>query len=92
MTLELISAHEILFKGQAVAVTLPGELGSFTVLNNHAPIISVLVAGKVTVRIPLQRPHRGKVTYRTPDDAVKSIDIKGGIADVKDNVVSVCVY
>ena len=78
MTLELISAHEILFKGQAVAVTLPGELGSFTVLNNHAPIISVLVAGKVT--------------YRTPDDAVKSIDVKGGIADVKDNVVSVCVY
>lgn len=78
MTLELISAHEILFKGEAVSVTLPGELGSFTVLKNHAPIISVLVAGKVT--------------YRTADDNVKSIDIKGGLADVEDNVVSVCIY
>lgn len=78
MTLELISAHEILFKGEAESVTLPGELGLFTVLKNHAPLISVLVPGKVT--------------YRTIDDVEKSIDIKGGIADVENNVVSVCIY
>lgn len=78
MTLELISSHEILFKGEAESVTLPGALGSFTVLKNHAPIISVLNAGNVV--------------YHTPDGAEKSVAIKGGLVDVENNVVAVCVY
>lgn len=78
MTLEIISAHAVLFKGQAEAVTLPGALGSFTVLKNHAPIISVL--------------EKGKVLYRTPNGEENAIDIQGGIVDVADNVVAVCIY
>lgn len=78
MTLEIISAHEITFKGEAVSVTLPGELGSFTVLKNHAPLISVLV--------------KGKVRYTTPDGVDKTLEIDGGIADVNNNVISVCIY
>lgn len=78
MTLEIISAHEITFQGEATSVTLPGEMGSFTVLKNHASLISVLT--------------KGVVTYTTPDGNVQSIDIAGGIADVNNNVVSVCVY
>lgn len=78
MTLKLISSHEILFKGEAESVTLPGELGSFTVLKNHAPLISVLTAGNIN--------------YRTPEGAEKSVAIKGGLVDVDNNVVSVCVY
>lgn len=78
MTLEIISAHAVLFKGEAEAVTLPGVLGSFTVLKNHAPIISVL--------------ENGKVTYRDPQGNEESIDIAGGIVDVADNVVAVCIY
>lgn len=78
MTLELISSHELLFKGEADSVTLPGVMGSFTVLKNHAPLISVLT--------------KGKVNYRTPDGAEKSVDIKGGLVDVDNNVVAVCVY
>lgn len=78
MTLEIISAHEVMFKGEADSVTLPGELGQFTVLRNHAPIISVLV--------------EGKVSYRTSDGSEKDLSIKGGIADVENNEVSVCIY
>lgn len=78
MTLELISSHEILFKGDAESVTLPGALGSFTVLNNHAPLISVLTAGKVK--------------YRTPEGKEESVEIKGGLVDVDNNVIAVCVY
>ncbi len=78
MTLEIISAHEVMFTGEADSVTLPGELGQFTVLRNHAPIISVLV--------------EGKVSYRTSDGSEKDLSIKGGIADVENNVVSVCIY
>ena len=78
MTLEIISAREVRFKGEAEMVTLPGELGSFTVLKNHASLISVLVAGKVV--------------YRNEQGEEKTINIKGGLADVDNNVVSVCIY
>lgn len=78
MTLEIISADQVLFKGEVVSVTLPGELGSFTVLKNHASLISVLVPGAVT--------------YKDASGQAHTLQVKGGIADVDNNTVSVCVY
>ena len=78
MTLEIISPQEVVFKGDAESVTLPGALGKFTVLKNHAPLISVLV--------------EGSIAYRTPTGEEKSYAIKGGLADVDNNVISVCIY
>lgn len=78
MTLKIISAQEVLFEGKASAVTLPGLVGRFTVLKNHAPLISVLVKGIVRYVDEAQQEH--------------IIEIKGGLADVDNNVVSVCVY
>ncbi len=78
MTLEIISSHEVVFHGEVEAVTLPGELGSFTVLNNHASLISVLV--------------KGKVAYRTPQGDEHAYAIAGGLADVDNNIISVCIF
>lgn len=78
MTLEIISPSETLFKGEADSVTLPGQLGSFTVLKNHASLISAL--------------NKGVIVYRTPSGEDKEVEVKGGIVDVDSNVVSVCVY
>ena len=78
MTLTVISSYDTLFSGEADSVTLPGVKGSFTVLKNHAPLISVLVAGKVV--------------YKTESGEARELDIKGGLADVAENVISVCVY
>ena len=78
MTLEIISPSEILFKGEVDMVTLPGKLGSFTVLKNHASLISVLNAGQII--------------YHAPGSGEDTVDIKGGLVDVDSNVVSVCVY
>lgn len=78
MTLEIISAHEITFQGEATSVMLPGKLGRFTVLKNHAPIISVLV--------------KGNVKYVTSDGEEHLLPIEGGLADVCHNRISVCVY
>ncbi len=78
MTLEIISPQEVVFKGDAESVTLPGQLGKFTVLKNHAPLISVLV--------------EGNIAYRTPSGEENSYAIKGGLADVDNNVISVCIY
>lgn len=47
MVLEIISSEQILFKGEVESVTLPGAKGSFTVLENHASLISTLDAGTI---------------------------------------------
>lgn len=79
MILKIISADDVVFEGEVSSVTLPGEMGAFTVLKNHAALISTLNAGKI---IYLPDGHT--------DNA--QVDIDGGIADVDNNVVSVCLY
>lgn len=78
MTLKIISAVEVVFEGEVRQVTLPGALGSFTVLNNHASLVSTLVPG--TIR------------YVDENDREESREIPGGLADIDNNVVSVCLY
>lgn len=79
MTLKVISAEKILFDGEVSLVTLPGEAGLFTVLANHASIVSVLV--------------RGNIEYQPEGTAERRLmAIDGGIVDVDKNVVSVCIY
>jgi F-type H+-transporting ATPase subunit epsilon len=41
MKLEIISPEKTYFKGDVDSVTLPGILGPFQILNNHAPLISL---------------------------------------------------
>ena len=77
MTLKIISAEQIEFEGIVEAVTLPGVMGQFQVLKNHAALIAALKAGKMS--------------YGADGNTVVR-DIHGGVADVKDNVVSVCLY
>lgn len=77
MTLKVISSEEIVYEGQAKSVTLPGEKGSFTVLDHHASLISTLV--------------KGVISFTTPDGQ-RDIEIEEGIVDVDNNVVSVCIY
>lgn len=77
MTLKIISAERIEFEGTVELVTLPGVMGQFQVLKNHAALIAALKDGKINY------VAEGKTVER---------DIHGGIADVKDNVVSVCLY
>lgn len=77
MTLKIISSSDVLFQGDVTSVTLPGQKGSFTVLNNHASLISTLTPG--TIR------------FQAVDGNEQTVEIEGGIADVDNNVVSVCV-
>ncbi|MBR5727732.1 MAG: F0F1 ATP synthase subunit epsilon [Muribaculaceae bacterium] len=78
MTLKIISAQQIEFEGEVTSVTLPGAMGKFQVLNNHAALIAALAAGQV---------H-----YVTADGQTEEREIQGGVADIKNNVVSVCMY
>ncbi len=49
MQLEILTPDKKLYIGEANSVTVPGSVGSFTVLNDHAPIISTLQKGEIMV-------------------------------------------
>jgi F-type H+-transporting ATPase subunit epsilon len=74
MTLEILTPDKKVFEGEATSVTLPGTLGSFEILNHHAPIISTLQDGKLVVRAG------GKEEV---------FIIKGGVVEALNNVVTV---
>jgi len=50
LKVRVITPEQSLFEGEAQAVFLPGERGSFEVLPGHASIISTLLQGSVVVR------------------------------------------
>lgn len=75
MKLEVLTPEKTLYKGKIKSVTVPGSKGSFTVLLNHAPLVSTLVKGKLEI-----------VT-----EGMKSeiIEIAGGVIEVKKNQIIV---
>ena len=74
MNLEILTPDKKIFEGEVRSVTVPGIMGSFEILNNHAPIISTLDDGKLTVR------SAGKEEVFL---------VKGGVVEVLDNKVMV---
>ena len=50
MQLDIISPEATLFSGEVTSVTAPGKDGSFQILENHAPIVSVLQAGQLRIQ------------------------------------------
>ncbi|OAV70506.1 F-ATPase epsilon subunit [Bacteroidales bacterium Barb6] len=76
MYLEIISPEKTVYSGEADAVTLPGTSGSFTVLSNHAPILSAL--------------KRGQLLYRTGNKE-EALNVEGGFMEMRDNRISVCI-
>jgi F-type H+-transporting ATPase subunit epsilon len=49
MYLEVITPDKKIFEGDVNLVQLPGSKGSFTLLKNHAPIISTLDKGTIKI-------------------------------------------
>ncbi len=50
MKLTISKIDKVLFHGEAYSVTVPGSGGELTILAHHMPIITTLVAGKITVK------------------------------------------
>ncbi len=73
MLLEIISPEETVYKGEVVMVQMPGTMGSFEILHNHAPLMATLEDGEVKVI-----DHERNKFF---------IPIKGGVVKVKDNKI-----
>ena len=72
MHLEILTPEKKIFEGVVSLVTFPGADGSFQVMDNHAPLISLLKEGAVE--------YQGK-------DGAKNIKVTGGVVEVLKNKV-----
>jgi F-type H+-transporting ATPase subunit epsilon len=52
MKIEIITPDQKVFEGDIKSVRVPGQKGSFQVLNDHAPIVSTLDNGPVIIVDP----------------------------------------
>lgn len=72
MHLEILTPEKKVFEGNVSIATFPGTDGSFQVMDNHAPLISLL--------------KEGVVEYKSKE-AKESLNITGGVVEVLKNKV-----
>ena len=88
MYLEIVTPEAILFSGEVTSVTVPGVQGEFQMLENHAPIISLL--GKGNVKVQGEMNLEQSIADRfTKENGMTVLAINSGTIEMKDNKVIV---
>ncbi|MCI7311027.1 MAG: ATP synthase F1 subunit epsilon [Prevotella sp.] len=77
LKIKIISPDKVLFSGEVERIIVPGMMGRFEVLTNHAPIISIL--------------EKGSVAYDVANGERSELQISGGFIEVQKNRVNLCV-
>ena len=77
MYLEILTPGKMVFAGEVKLVKVPGEAGSFEVMNNHAPIISCMQPGQIRVVVD--------------DENIRNFTIDSGVVQMVSNKVIVLV-
>jgi F-type H+-transporting ATPase subunit epsilon len=75
MLLEIVTPDKKVFSGEINLIQLPGANGSFELLNNHAPIVSVL--------------QRGRIKVHTENNDELFYEIEGGVVELSNNKIIV---
>jgi F-type H+-transporting ATPase subunit epsilon len=76
MHVDVVSAEESIFAGDAEFVVLPGEAGELGIYPRHAALITRIKPGVVRIRVPGQAEE-------------ESVFVAGGILEVQPHVVTV---
>lgn len=72
---DVVSAEEAIFSGDAAFVALPGQEGELGILPGHVPLIT--------------RIRPGAVRIKTPDGKEENVFVAGGILEVQPDHVTV---
>ncbi len=57
INLEITTPEKVIYKDTVDSITVPGTLGGFQVLKNHAPLMSTFEIGIVTVKTGEKEEH-----------------------------------
>ena len=85
MHLEIVSPEATLFSGEVESVIVPGTTGSFQMLNNHAPIVSTLKEGTVTITGKLDLDDSVQNKFKKQDVNTTSFQISSGTVEMRNN-------
>ena len=88
MHLEIVSPEATLFSGEVTSVTVPGVMGEFEMLNNHAPVISLLKEGNVKINGSITLEEEVEKLFNKTDKGFW-LPITSGTIEMKDNKVIV---
>ena len=72
---DVVSAEELIYSGEATFVALPGEVGELGIYPRHTPLISRIRAGSVRIQ--------------KPDGQEEFVFVAGGILEVQPDSVTV---
>jgi F-type H+-transporting ATPase subunit epsilon len=90
MILEIVSPEAKLFSGEITSISLPGVNGHFQMLNNHAPIVSLLQKGIVKITAPsFNISEENASLFTKVNDQNYTLAINSGTIEMKDNKVIV---
>ena len=73
---DVVSAEEAIFSGEAEFVVLPGEAGELGIFPRHKPLITRIRPGVVRIKLPNSATE-------------EQVFVAGGILEVQPNVVTV---
>ena len=87
MILEIVSPEATLLHSEVDIISVPGVNGEFQMLNNHAPIVSLLVEGNIRFQgsdVKIEEEFENKFTSIKGEF---SLPIKSGTIEMKENQV-----
>lgn len=89
MFLEIVTPEATLYSGEVTSIAVPGVNGEFQMLDNHAPIVSVLGQGNVKIygTVDLEKSVADKFTKGTNNETLLAIN--SGTIEMKNNKVIV---
>ena len=86
MFLEIVTPEAVLFSGEVDSVAVPGINGEFQMLDNHAPIVSLLQAGNIKIKGNLELDEEVKDKFsKDGDDTL--LEISSGTIELNENKI-----
>lgn len=73
----IVTPEEVVFEGEVISLVAPGTVGYLEILSHHAPLITILKQGTLTVTDAKSEKRLWKIT--------------GGVLEVSQNKASVLV-
>ena len=91
MFLEIVTPEASIFRGEVESVTVPGIDGQFQMLNNHAPIVSLLQEGNVKIQGQLSFDEAYEDRFKSVDKTTSILPIQSGTIELNDNKIIILV-
>lgn len=88
MQLEIVTPEKVILDQDVQSVSVPGAEGEFQILENHAPVISVLAKGHIKLDVNTKLPKGIEDDFQEINGKL-CMEITGGVIEMNNNKVIV---